>query len=188
MQVRPGAYAHRSVTSLLARVLRRGLGPGARICALHLRPMATRPPSVGRWTSEARIGVEAASRSQTDKNLARNSLKALLHLDGIVASVEDEQGNGPLPLSREAQKRFDLLGGHLVGVLRRADALYVHGGGPALADEIELRDELVGPARYDRLPRRVARGMIVETSLGAALRVAAIPHAQIGRASCRERV
>src|SRR3712207_150151 len=113
MQVRPGAYAHRSVTSVLARVLRRGLGPGARICALHLRSMATRPPSVGRWTSEARIGVEAASRSQTDKNLARNSLKSLLHLDGIVASVEDEQGNGPLPLSREAQKRFDLLGGHL---------------------------------------------------------------------------
>src|SRR3712207_4363016 len=113
MQVRPGAYAHRSVTSVLARVLRRGLGPGARICALHLRSMATRPPSVGRWTSEARIGVEAASRSQTDKNMARNSLKSLLHLDGIVASVEDEQGNDHLPFSRAAQKRFDLLGGHL---------------------------------------------------------------------------
>jgi hypothetical protein len=81
--------------------------------------MATRPPSVGRWTSEARIGVEAASRSQTDKNLARNSLKSLLHLDGIVASVEDEQGSDPL-LGRPAQKRFHLLGGHLVGVLRGA--------------------------------------------------------------------
>src|SRR3712207_2094917 len=104
MQVRPGAYAHRSVTSVLARVLRRGLGPGARICALHLRSMATRPPSVGRWTSEARIGVEAASRSQTDKNLARNSLKSLLHLDGIVASVEDEQGNTALFPSAERHR------------------------------------------------------------------------------------
>src|SRR3712207_3360688 len=80
---------------------------------------------------------------------------------------------------RGAEKRFNLLGGHLVGVLRRVDALYVHGGGPALANEIELCDELVGPARHDGLPRRVARGMIVETSLGATLCVAAIPYAHV---------
>jgi hypothetical protein len=118
-----------------------------------------------------------------------------LHLYGIVSSVKDEQGSDPLLLSLrpEAQKRFDLLGGHLVGVLCRAEALYVHGSAPALAHEIDPCDELVGPARYDRLPRRVARGMIVETSLGAALRVAAIPHAHVhgkdGRfASSRKRM
>jgi len=64
-----------------------------------------------------------------------------LHLDRIVASVEYEQRSGALlfffVLMREAEKRFHLLGGHLVGVLRGADALHVHGGGPALANEVE---------------------------------------------------
>jgi hypothetical protein len=144
--------------------------------------MATWPSSVGRWASEARIGVEATPGAQTEEDLAWSSLQSLLHLDGIVASVEDEQGSGSLlflVLMREAEKRFDLLGGHLVGVLRRADALYVHGGAPALADEIELCDELVGPARYDRLPRRVAGRMVVEAAFRATLGVAAIPHAHV---------
>src|SRR5215210_5394717 len=179
MQLRPGAHAHRPVAGVLACVLHGGLWPGARVRALHLRSMATRPSSMGRWISEARIGVEATPRSQTEEDLAWSPLQSLLHLDGIVASVKDEQGSDPLLLRREAEKRFHLLGGHLVGILRRAEALYVHGGTPALADEIELCDELVGPARYDRLPRRMARGMVVETSLGAALRVAAIPHAHV---------
>jgi hypothetical protein len=134
---------------------------------------------VSRWTSEARISVEATPRPQTDEDLARNPLQSLLHLDGIVASVEDEQGSDPLLLRREAEKRFHLLGGNLVDVLRRTEALYVHGGTPTLADEIELCNELVGPARYDRLACRVARGMVVETPLRAALRVAAIPHAHV---------
>jgi hypothetical protein len=84
-----------------------------------------------------------------------------------------------LVLVREAEKRFHLLCGHLIGVLCGAHALYVHGRGPALADEIELCDELVGPACYDRLPRRVAGRMVVEAALGATLRVAAIPHAHV---------
>ena len=50
-----------------------------------------------------------------------------------------------LVLMHEAHKRCDLLRSHLVGVLHRANALYVHGGNPALANEIELCDELVGP-------------------------------------------
>jgi hypothetical protein len=70
----------------------------------------------------------------------------LLQFRWVVAGVEDEQRSDYSRLGRrEAQKRFHLLGGHLVGVLVRADALYIHGGGPALAHEIELCDELVGP-------------------------------------------
>jgi hypothetical protein len=99
--------------------------------------VATRPSSVSRRTSEARIAVEATPGAQTDENLAWSSLKSLLQLHRIVASVKDEQGSDPLllSLSPEAQKRFDLLGGHLVGVLRRAEALYVHGSAPALAHD-----------------------------------------------------
>jgi hypothetical protein len=99
--------------------------------------------------SEARIAVEATPRPQTDEDLARTSLQPLLELHRIVASVEDEQRSGPLllflVLMREAHKRFDLLSSHLVGILRRTQALHVHEGNPALANEIELCDELVGP-------------------------------------------
>src|SRR5215208_7717275 len=98
MHLRPGAHAYRSVTGVLACVLRRGLGPGAWVPALHLRPVATRPSSVGGWASEARIGVEATPGPQTDEDLARSPFQPLLHLlDGIVAGVEDEQGEGLFP-------------------------------------------------------------------------------------------
>jgi hypothetical protein len=99
--------------------------------------------------SEARISVEATPRPQANEDLARTSLESPLELHRIVASVEDEQRSGPLllflALMREAHKRFNLLSGNLVGVLRRTQALHVHGGNPALANEIELCDELVGP-------------------------------------------
>jgi hypothetical protein len=147
--------------------------------------VATRSPSVGRWTSEARIGIEATPRPQTDEDLTRSPLQPLLHLDGIVASVEDEQGSDPL-LRQPAEKRFHLLGGYLVGVLRGAHALHVKGGGPALADEVEPGDELVGPSSHDGLASRVARRMVIVSALGAALRVAAIPHAHVhGKDGCR---
>src|SRR5215207_7441345 len=107
--------------------------------------MTTWPSSVSRWSGEARIGVEATPGAQTEEDLARSPLQCLLHLDRIIASLKDEQGSDPPLLRCEAKKRFHLLGGYLVGVLRRAEALYVHGGAPALADEIELGDELVGP-------------------------------------------
>jgi hypothetical protein len=144
--------------------------------------VATGAPDVCWWLREARVAVEAASRSQTDEDLASASLESLLQLDGVIARVEDKQGSsGPilLVLDQEAHERSQLLGGYLVGVLRRREALHVHGGNPTLADEIELRNELVRPACDDGLPGRVAGWMVVETSLGAALRVAAIPHAHV---------
>jgi hypothetical protein len=144
--------------------------------------VATGASDVCGWIRETRVAVEAPTRSQTDEDLARASLESLLQLDGVIARVEDEQrSSGPLLLilDQEAHERSQLLGGYLVGVLRRTEALHVHGGNPALADEVELRDELVGPSCDDGLPGRVAGGMVVETSLGAALRVAAIPHAHV---------
>jgi len=144
--------------------------------------VATGASYVCGWIRETRVAVEAASRSQTEEDLARASLESLLQLDGVIARVEDEQGSsGPLllVLDQEAHERSQLLGGYLVGVLRRTEALHVHGGNPALADEIELRNELVGPSCDDGLAGRVAGGMVVETTLGAALRVAAIPHAHV---------
>jgi hypothetical protein len=135
------------------------------------------------WASEARISVEATPRPQADEDLACTSLEPLLELHRIIASVEDEQRSGPLllflVLMREAHKCFDLLSSHLVGVLRRTQALHVHEGNPALANEIELCDELVGPTRHDRLPRWVARRMVVEAALRTTLCVAAIPHASV---------
>ena len=49
--------------------------------ALHHRSVATRPASMGRWTSEARIGVEATPRPQTEEDLAWSPLQSLLHLE-----------------------------------------------------------------------------------------------------------
>ena len=147
--------------------------------------MATRPSGGGGRASEARIGVEAAPCPQTDEDLARPSLKPLLHFNGIVARVEDEQGSGIFLLGRPAEKRFYLLGGDLISALLRADAPHVHGGGPALAYEVEPCDELVGPSGDDRLAGRVTRRMVVETALGAALRVAAGPHAYVYRVDGR---
>jgi hypothetical protein len=164
-----------------------GFGPGTPISALHLRPVTTRASNVCGRIREARVAVEAPPCSQTDEDLARSPLQPLLQLHGIIAGVEDEQGSDPLLLRPEAKKRFHLLGGYLIGVLPRADASHIHGSGPTLADEIELGDELVSPSGDDRLPRRVARRMVVVSSLGAALlRVAAIPYAYVhGKDGCR---
>jgi hypothetical protein len=139
--------------------------------------VATRASDVLGWIREARVAVEAPSRSQADEDLAWAPLEPSLDLDRVVARVEDEQGDDPF--FKPAQQSLDLFGCHHVGVLGGPDTLYVHGGGPALAGEAELCDPLVGPAGDDGLTGRVSGGMVVEAALRAALRVAAIPHAHI---------
>ena len=130
---------------------------------------------------EARVAVEAAPGAQADEDLARAPLQSLLHLDGVVARIEDEhRGNvGPTRRKGPAQKRPHLLGGDHVGVLFGSDASHVHGGGPALAHEVELGDELVGPPSDDRLAGRVPRRMVVVSALRTRLGVAAVPHAGV---------
>jgi len=143
--------------------------------------VATRASDVLRRVAQARVAVEAAPGAQAEEDLARASLQSLLHLDGVVARIEDEQRGNVSPTRRKGppQKRPHLLGGGLVGVLGGSDAPHVHGSGPALAHEAQLRDELVGPACDDGLAGGVARRMIVVAALGAALRIAAVPHANV---------
>src|SRR5215216_2621983 len=131
MHLRPGAHSDRSVTGVLAGVLCGRFGPGAWVFALHLRAVTTWPTSVCGRASEARISVEATPRPQANEDLARTSLESPLELHRIVSSVKYEQRSGSLLLflilMREAHKRFNLLSGNLVGVLRRTEALHVHG-------------------------------------------------------------
>src|SRR5215211_2695148 len=152
-------------------------GPGARIIALHLRSVATRTSDVFRRVAQARVAVEAAPRPQADEDLARTSLEPSLHLDRVVTRVEDEQRDDPF--FKPAQQSLDLLGGDHVGVLGGPDALYVHGGGPALAGEAQLCNPLVGPACDDGLAGGVAGRMVIVAALGTRLGVAAIPHARV---------
>jgi hypothetical protein len=126
---------------------------------------------------EARVTVEAAPRPQTDEDLAVAPLEPSLQLDRVVARVEDEKGDDPF--FKPTQQSLDLLGGGHVGVLGGPDAFYVHKGGPALAHEIKLCNELVGPACDDGLAGGVPRGMVVVAALGTRFGVAAIPHARV---------
>src|ERR687898_1791075 len=92
MQLREGPDAHPPVTGIFADVFGGGFGPGARIIALHLRPVTPRPSSASRWAKEARLIVETTSRTQTEEDPARISPEeSLLQLHGIVAGIEDEQ-------------------------------------------------------------------------------------------------
>src|SRR5215217_4838087 len=59
------------------------------------------------------------------------------------------------------------------------DTPCVNRSSPALANEVELCDELVGPSGDDGLSSRVAGRMVVVSTLGTALRIAAIPHAHV---------
>jgi hypothetical protein len=54
------------------------LGPGARVVALHLGPVATGPSDVRGRIAEARVAVEATPGAQADENLARAPLNPQL--------------------------------------------------------------------------------------------------------------
>ena len=97
-----------------------------------------------RWRiREAGGTVEATSRPQAHEDLAVAPLESLLQLHGIVARVEDEQGDDPF--FQPTHQSLDLLCGDHVGVLGGSETPHVHGGAPTLAHEVELCDELVGP-------------------------------------------
>jgi hypothetical protein len=138
----------------------------------------TRASDVLRWFAEARIAIEAPPGAQAEEDLAWAPLQCSLHLDGVVARIEDEQGYG-LSFLEPTQQSLDLLSRELVGIFGGSDAPHVHGGRPALAHEVELCNELVSPSCHDRLARRVAGRMIVVAAFGAALRVASGPHANV---------
>jgi hypothetical protein len=70
--------------------------------------MAPGASDVLRWVAQARVAVEAASRPQTEEDLARAPFEPLLHLDGIVARIEDEQGKN-VSLPEPTQQDLHLL-------------------------------------------------------------------------------
>jgi hypothetical protein len=131
--------------------------------------------------AQARVAVEAAPGAQADEDLAGAPLQSLLHLDGIVARIEDEQRGSVSPTRRKGppQEIPHLLCGDRVGVLGGSEAPHVHRSGPALAHEAQLCNELEGPPGDDGLTGGVPRRMVVVSSLGAALRIAAVPHARV---------
>ena len=172
-------HAHRTVAVVYAHMFGGRFGPGDRIVALHLRSVATRASDVRGRIAKARVAVEAAPGSQTDEYLARAPLQRSLQFHRVVARVEDEQGHRNFSSFEPTQQSPHLRGGDHVGVLGGPDTLHVHRGGPALADEAQLCDELVGPSGDDGLAGGVAGRMVVEAALGARLGVAARPHARV---------
>jgi hypothetical protein len=108
---------------------------------------------VRRRITEARVAVEAPPGAQAEEDLARAPLELALQLDGVLAGIEDEQGNRELFSSEPAEQGLHLPGGDHVGVLGGPDALHIHGGAPTLAGEVDSGDELLGPACDDGLPR-----------------------------------
>jgi hypothetical protein len=56
--------------------------------------VATGTSDVLRLLAQAWVAVEAAPSAQAEEYLAWTLLQSLLHLDGVVARVEDEQGDG----------------------------------------------------------------------------------------------
>jgi hypothetical protein len=150
VQVRPGSYAHRSVTGVLACVLGRGFGPGTRIVALHLRAVAAWSAGEDGGTSEARIGIEATPSSQTDEDLARALLEPLLQLHGIVEEASKTNWERSV-LFRAGPAKPSPAWRPPRWCPWRAGCAPRRGAGPTLADEVELCDELVGPSGHDRL-------------------------------------
>src|SRR5829696_7480222 len=61
----------------------------------------------------------------------------------------------------------------------------IHRRYPGVAREADLGNELVGPTRDDGLSGRVAAGMIVISSLGVRLRIAAGPRSDVHRVDGR---
>jgi len=106
------------------------------------------------------------------------SLKPLLQLHRIVAGVKHKKW-WTVSFGQPIEQTLDLLSGDLVCVLARMDTTRLHRGNPAVALEAQLGDELVGPPRHNRLPRRVARGMVIVSPLGAGLGVATRPDAHV---------
>ncbi len=102
------------------------------------------------------IGVEDAVGMQPHQQLSLMAFKLLLESHRIVASVEDEQRSIHTSAWHSLQQGAYLLSGYSVSVFGRMDPLDVHWSHPGVAAEADLGDDLVSPAGYDELTRRVS--------------------------------
>jgi len=101
-------------------------------------------------------------------------------MNRVVAGVEHEQGRDVL-FEEAADEILHLSGGHIVGILIRANPPGVGERHPGVAGKGQSRDELIGPTRDDGLPGGVAGGMVVVAASGTAFGIAAGPHRGVHR-------
>ena len=130
--------------------------------------------------------MEDAGRAHPDQDLGGYLFLLQIELEAhrVVAVVEDEQ-RLTVALCLAIDELPDLFGGHLVGVLRRLHPPSINRCDPGVTLEGEPGDQLVGPACDDGLTGGVARGVVEIAALGAGLRVAARPGANVYRVDWR---
>ncbi len=163
MQARPSPHAPLSVLLVVHDQFAVWRRPGLRPGAVELAPVAAWAP---RWSGCGRVGVgiEAATGTQPDEH-GGTSMAArawrhghggtgiaqdLRHLNRIVASLEDKPGQWTV--SRKAlEQGGDRLGGDHVAVGVRFQASHADWRSPALANQAELGDPVIRPARDHRL-------------------------------------
>ena len=115
MQPQPGTHKYRPVAGSLRGALVGRLRPGIRILAVELIPVAAW--SAGSSRRPGRIGVEAATGSQTDEDLRGAAFEPLLQFYGVVAGIEDEQREcGPF-IPQPTEQPLHMLGGDRVDIL-----------------------------------------------------------------------
>jgi len=177
VQVGPRAHAHPAVLLVLGRVLGRGRGPGGGIGAGERPPVPAGATGHG-GNRRVGIGVETPILAQAHEGRHARLAPVERPLDRVVAGVEDAQGYRAVG----GQAAYHLLHPrrrHVVRVLTRSDAPHVERRGPASAGQTQLVDPLVGPARHNRFPGRVARRVVIVTARGAGCGVAARPDADV---------
>src|SRR5260221_1838424 len=145
--VQPLPGAHYAVLCVLNGEVPVWGGPRGRQVADELHAMASRTagPWLGGW-----VRVEAPPSPQAHQESGACRTESLRQLDRVVASVEDEPGQGGVS-GQVGEEGGDLLGGHRVAVLLGAQSPNTQGSGPTLPRETQLGDPGIGPACDDGL-------------------------------------
>jgi site-specific DNA recombinase len=187
MQPTPGGHGHLPVLRVGLLPGGRGRRPGGRVGQRQLGAVPGRPPGTA-ITAGMAGGVEVPVTADAHQHLDRGTRKLDLQLHRIKAAVKDHQRHLLVRLDgcgggagEPVQQATDLAGRDQVEVVVRCQPAHVHRGGPGVGCELQAHDELVAPARHDRLAGRVPRGMVVEPPPRRALRITARPHRGIHR-------
>jgi hypothetical protein len=187
MQPTPGSHGHLPVLRVGLLPGGRWRRPGGRIGQRQLGTVAGRPPRAA-ITAGMAGGVEVPVTAEAHQHLDGGAGKLDLQLHRVKAAVEDHQRHLLVCLDscggvagEPVQQATDLAGRDQVDVVVRCQPAHVHRGGPGVAGKLQAHDELVAPARHDRLAGRVPRGVVVEPPTRGALRITARPHRGIHR-------
>ncbi len=149
---------------------------------LHAMAPRTAGPRLGGRVRVGRVRVEAPPSTHAHQESGARLTKRWRQLDRVVASVQDEPGQGVVDGQvGVGEEGGDLLGGHRVALLLRVHPPHAHGSGPTLPRDAQVGNPGRGPAGDDGLARRRTRRLGVPAPFGAGLRVAAGPDADIHR-------